>query len=93
MAEPWEERADRLDARLDRLAALIAPLTETVNRHDMLLSALASEHLEHAERLANHDAIITRLDATIVRLDASIERLDRLIARVFRDDLHNGDTA
>ncbi len=83
---------DSLESQLRRLAALVAPLAETVNRHDMLLAALAAAHLEHAERLANHDARLADhqarmgdLAAIVVRLDATIERLDRLIARVFRD--------
>ena len=59
---------DTLDTQLRRLAALIAPLADTVNQHDA--------------RLARQDAINERLALAIERLDVSIERIDRTLAHV-----------
>jgi uncharacterized coiled-coil protein SlyX len=83
---------DSLEAQLRRLAAIVAPLAETVNQHDARMAVL--------------EAIVIRLDATIARLDATlaqqaerltqhdaiVARLDRLIAEVFRER-QNGQEA
>ena len=82
---------DSLDAQLHRLAAIVAPLAETVNQHDARMAVL--------------EAIVVRLDATIARLDAALAqhaervtqhdailaRLDRLIAEVFRERQNGRD--
>ncbi len=52
---------DSLDAQLRRLAAIVAPLAETVNQHDARIA-------EHYVRLARLDAIIERLDRLIARV-------------------------
>lgn len=59
---------DALETQLRRLAALVAPLAETVNQHDA--------------RLARQDGINERLTSAIERLDRSIERIDQTLAHV-----------
>ena len=59
---------DALEIQLRRLAALVAPLADTVNQHDA--------------RLARQDTINERLALAIERLDVSIERIDRTLAHV-----------
>jgi ABC-type transporter Mla subunit MlaD len=76
---------DSLEAQLRRLAAIVAPLAETVNQHDARMAVL--------------EAIVIRLDATLAQQaerltqhDAIVARLDRLIAEVFRER-QNGQEA
>jgi len=55
--------ADDLEAQLRRLAAIVAPLAETVNEHDARMAVL--------------EAIVVRLDATVARLDRLIAEVFR----------------
>ena len=55
--------ADDLEAQLRRLAAIVAPLAETVNQHDARMAVL--------------EAIVVRLDATVERLDRLIAEVFR----------------
>ena len=55
--------ADDLEAQLRRLAAIVAPLAETVNQHDARMAVL--------------EAIVVRLDATVARLDRLIAEVFR----------------
>lgn len=62
---------DSLEAQLQRLAAIVAPLAETVNQHDARMARYDAMHADHVARMAVLEAIVARLD--------------RLIADVFRD--------
>ena len=84
---------ESLDQLLRRLAAIVAPLAETVDQHNARLARLEAlsadtraSAMHQGTHLTDHDARIADHHVRLARLDAIIERLDRLIARVFRDE-------
>lgn len=68
---------ESLDAQLRRLAAIVAPLAETVNQHDARMARFDAMHADHQARMAVLEAIVVRLD--------------RLIAEVFRERANGRD--
>jgi ABC-type transporter Mla subunit MlaD len=74
MADHRDDRLDRIEANLDRAAALLAALAPSVNRHDALLTHLAEAAQHHSERL-------DRLDALLAGHQARLDRLDTLLAQ------------
>mgnify|MGYP001582321246 CR=1 FL=1 len=67
MTEPWEDRYNYLDALLIRIAALVAPLAETVNEHDA--------------RLAQHEENMTELRRINASLAVTLQAIKDLLER------------
>jgi uncharacterized protein (DUF3084 family) len=67
---------ESLDAQLQRLAAIVAPLAETVNQHDARMAHHEAMMTRMAEMLASHEARMAALE----RIAADLQRL---IAHVF----------
>ena len=75
---------DALETQLRRLAALMAPLAETVNQHDA--------------RLARQDALnqrlveaIERIDRTLAHVEITQARVETLLARMIRHEDNGRD--
>jgi chromosome segregation ATPase len=67
MAESWEARADRLDGRIAALAALIAPLAQSLSQHEV--------------RMAAYDDLLERQQRTNERLEATLTAIKDLLER------------
>jgi hypothetical protein len=68
--------------RLDRLDRLIVRQHERCDHVDMLIDALAAEHIVHAERLQHLDDLMTQQVAINADVKASLAGINTTLARV-----------
>ena len=66
---------DALEAQLRRLAALVAPLAETVNAHDARLESLARMLTAQQEMNRQQGAINAAVQTTLARIETLLARM------------------
>ena len=75
---------DALETQLRRLAALVAPLVETVNQHD---ARLAAQHEMNRQQVSiNH-----HVETTLARVETTLARIETLLARMIRHEDNGKD--
>ena len=77
-----EEAHDSLEAQLRRLAALVAPLAETVNQHDARLSRLDILIVQHTDRMTHLETLLQNQETINQGVQTTLARIETLLARM-----------
>jgi len=78
-------------ARQDQHADWMQQHAERLERSELLLSALAAEHLEHTERMNKYDAILARLDAESAHHADWMTRTEEILIRLDAENEHQAE--
>lgn len=73
---------DSLETQLRRLAAIVAPLAETVNQQDARLARLDVLIAQHADRMTHLETLLQNQETINQGVQTTLARIETLLARM-----------